>query len=314
MHILTRKELAVLETRYDILDSFLSRSACRAECGYPLFRCSTFRIGGPADYAVWPDDAQTLCDLLTLLEENAIRYLVIGNGSDFLFDDRGFRGVIVVTSHMREVSVDGTVLTADCGASLLSVTRAARDAGLSGLEFAYGIPGSCGGAVFMNAGAYGGEISDVLCEAVAWDRDRRQIVTLSREMCAFGYRQSAFQAGGLILLRVRFSLTPAARDAVGEKMEELMRRRVEKQPLEFPSAGSVFKRACGHYTGQMIEEAGLKGKRIGGAAVSEKHAGFIVNMGGATSSDVLALIALIREEIMERFGVALECEIRYCEP
>ena len=273
----------------------------------------TFRIGGTARFLLLPRTAEELIGDIEACRKSGTRYTVIGNGSNLLFSDDGFDGAVIVTAGLDGIRQDKNEITADAGASLTRLAAAAQSASLGGLAFAYGIPGTVGGAVFMNAGAYGGEVSSVLRCVTAYDAEHEKILTVPASDCAFGYRHSLFQEQPLIVLSATFSLTFEDPDAIRAEMDEYMTRRREKQPLEFPSAGSVFKRCEGRFTGQMIEQAGLKGTRIGGAEVSEKHAGFIINRGGATARDVLDLIALIQKTLLEKEGIAPECEIRVIE-
>ena len=275
----------------------------------PMSRHTSFRIGGPAGLFAVPGDRGALADMIRMAREGGVRIFVLGNGSNVLFDDAGFDGAVITTAGLTDIRVDGCVLTAEAGAPLSSVCKAARDASLSGLEFAYGIPGSVGGAVVMNAGAYGGEISSVLMDSAYLDPLSGTEGTLELGEHAYGYRDSVYRHGDRIVLSARFRLTEGEKEDIGAKMNDLVGRRVSKQPLEYPSAGSVFKRPEGHFVGQMVEESGLKGYTVGGAQVSEKHAGFIVNRGGATSADVLALVEHIRETVRKNYGVELECEI-----
>ena len=239
-----------------------------------------------------------------------VPYTVIGNGSNTLARDGGFRGVVFVTTDMRRVTIDGTRLTGGCGVLLGSVGTNASRAGLAGAEFANGIPGTLGGAVYMNAGAYGGQLADIVCETVCYDLDAKQVLHLDNAAQHFGYRHSVFMEKNYIILSATLQLTKDEPDAIRARMNDYLARRREKQPLEYPSAGSVFKRPEGHFAGKLIEDAGLKGLRVGGAEVSPKHAGFIVNVGGATARDVLELIERIREKVYAMSGVMLECEIR----
>ena len=275
----------------------------------PMAKHTSFKIGGAARLYLIPKDTDALIALCGFAKETGARTYLLGNGSNVLFDDAGFDGAVISTSALNQVEVCGTEITAQAGASLASVCHAAKDNGLTGLEFAYGIPGSVGGAVTMNAGAYDGEIAFVLEESTYLDPDDLSVHTLSLEEHHYGYRESVYKHHDRVILSAKFKLREGNRDEIAAKMNDFMNRRVSKQPLEYPSAGSVFKRAPGHYTGQMIEESGLKGYTIGGAQVSEKHAGFIINRGGATSADVLALVEHIREVIRENYGVELECEI-----
>ena len=275
----------------------------------PMSRHTSFRIGGPAGLFLVPESGEALGAAVRMAAEEGARTYVLGNGSNVLFDDAGFDGCVISTEGLAGILVGGDKITAGAGASLSAVCKAARDASLTGLEFAYGIPGSVGGAVVMNAGAYGGEIASVLESSEYLDPGTGEICTLTLPEHGYGYRDSVYRHEKRIVLRAVFGLSRGDRKAIAAKMNELAARRVEKQPLEFPSAGSVFKRPEGHFVGQMVEESGLKGFRIGGAEVSEKHAGFIVNRGGATSADVLALVERIRETVRRNYGVELECEI-----
>ena len=279
------------------------------EINSPMSRHTTFRIGGPAALYLTPNSVDALLALIRQIRMTGVKFFLLGNGSNVLFPDEGYDGAVVSLGALRKISVNGREITAEAGALLIHVCRQASDAGLSGLEFAYGIPGSVGGAVFMNAGAYDGEISFVLRESTYLDLDTLTVHTITQPEHAYGYRDSVYRHTNRLILSATFSLADGDREAITAKMNDFMSRRVAKQPLEYPSAGSVFKRCAGHYTGQMIEEAGLKGYTIGGAQVSEKHAGFIINVGGATAEDVTALIEHIRRVILEKFGCELECEV-----
>lgn len=277
---------------------------------FPLSRVTSFHIGGNADLAVYPADAEAFAYALDAVVQAGVPYTVIGNGSNTLVRDSGFRGVVFVTTDMRRVTIDGTRLTGGCGVLLGSVGTNASRAGLAGAEFANGIPGTLGGAVYMNAGAYGGQLADIVCETVCYDLDAKQVLHLDNAAQHFGYRHSVFMEKNYIILSATLQLTKDEPDAIRARMNDYLARRREKQPLEYPSAGSVFKRPEGHFAGKLIEDAGLKGLRVGGAEVSPKHAGFIVNVGGATARDVLELIERIREKVYAMSGVTLECEIR----
>ncbi len=277
---------------------------------FPLSRVTSFHIGGNADLAVYPADAEAFAYALDAVVQAGVPYTVIGNGSNTLVRDGGFRGVVFVTTDMRRVTIDGTRLTGGCGVLLGSVGTNASRAGLAGAEFANGIPGTLGGAVYMNAGAYGGQLADIVCETVCYDLDAKQVLHLDNAAQHFGYRHSVFMEKNYIILSATLQLTKDEPDAIRVRMNDYLARRREKQPLEYPSAGSVFKRPEGHFAGKLIEDAGLKGLRVGGAEVSPKHAGFIVNVGGATARNVLELIERIREKVYAMSGVMLECEIR----
>lgn len=277
---------------------------------FPLSRVTSFHIGGNADLAVYPADAEAFAYALDAVVQAGVPYTVIGNGSNTLVRDGGFRGVVFVTTDMRRVTIDGTRLIGGCGVLLGSVGTNASRAGLAGAEFANGIPGTLGGAVYMNAGAYGGQLADIVCETVCYDLDAKQVLHLDNAAQHFGYRHSVFMEKNYIILSATLQLTKDEPDAIRARMNDYLARRREKQPLEYPSAGSVFKRPEGHFAGKLIEDAGLKGLCVGGAEVSPKHAGFIVNVGGATARDVLELIERIREKVYAMSGVTLECEIR----
>ncbi|MBQ2726122.1 MAG: UDP-N-acetylmuramate dehydrogenase [Clostridia bacterium] len=274
-----------------------------------MYRHTTFKIGGPAALFLTPDSTDSMTALCTMLKETGAKHFFLGNGSNVLFDDGGFDGAVISLAGLNSVSADGNMIRAEAGASVASVCKAAREASLTGLEFAFGIPGTVGGAVYMNAGAYGGETAFVLTESTYLDLDTLTVCTIPLTEHSFGYRESVYKHTKRLILSAEFTLTEGKREEIAALMADYMNRRVTKQPLEYPSAGSVFKRYPGRYTGQMIDESGLKGYTIGGAQVSEKHAGFIINKGGATAKDVLDLIAYIKKVILENYGCELECEV-----
>ncbi len=280
----------------------------------PLAEHSSFRIGGPARLMVKPSSAEQLVLAIESAKELGVRYCVIGKGSNLLFADAGFDGAVIVTTSMCGFHIENNRITADCGAPFTWISARAAHAGLSGLEFAYGIPGTVGGAVYMNAGAYGGETSQVLVSARVYNAKTQKIETLSNSELEFSYRHSLLcDNGELTVLDATFELTTGDPDAINEKKNGFMASRAEKQPLEFPSAGSTFKRPTGYFAGKLIEDSGLKGYTIGGAQVSEKHAGFVINRGGATAGDVLSLIEHIKKTVLADHGVELECEIKYID-
>ena len=272
---------------------------------------TSFRCGGSVAAVAYPKSKGALCALLRYLSESGERYTVLGCGTNVLVDDEGYDGVLVITSQMDGLQINGTTMTAECGRGVTSCASAAQKAGLAGFAFAYGIPGSVGGAVTMNAGAYGSEISNIIISADCVDITTGELVTLTKDELELDYRDSIIRRGGLVVLSADFALTPADPDAILAEMTDYMNRRRDKQPLSYPSAGSVFKRAPGHFTGKLIEDAGLKGTRVGGAEVSEKHAGFIINRDNATASDVKALVKLVEERVYEVHGVRIEREIIY---
>lgn len=276
----------------------------------PLCDHSTIRIGGPATYAAFPETKEELSTLIKAAISHDVRYIVVGNGSNLLFDDAGFDGLIVFTSKMRTIKWENTVVRAECGASLTALSREAASRGLSGLEFAYGIPGTIGGAVYMNAGAYGSEISRVLVSSAALSPSGEPITRTNAEH-AFSYRSSIYQTNDEIILDAVLRLNPGDPADILARSEENLKMRREKQPLSHPNLGSIFKRPKNTFAGLLIEGAGLKGFAIGGACVSEKHAGFIINRGGATASDVLRLIEHIRTQVQQQYGILLELEIQH---
>ena len=276
----------------------------------PLSRLCTFGTGGSADLYITPPDLPALLQVLDWLKANEIPFFLLGRGSNILASDEGYRGAVVsLKKHLNKICIYQNTLVAEAGAMLQDTARAAQIAGLSGLEFASGIPGTVGGGLFMNAGAYGGELKDVVRLATVIFEDGSVEEMTAKEM-ELSYRHSVFSEKPRIILSVEMELENGDPAKILEKTEELNARRREKQPLEYPSAGSTFKRPEGHYAGALIEEAGLKGFSFGGACVSEKHAGFVINKGNATSSDIFTLTELIREKVFENSGVKLEREIR----
>ena len=270
---------------------------------------SCFKIGGRVRLAAFPDTREKLVATLEALRKSAIRHEIIGNASNMLFAFDLFDGVFVFTGGVREMRIDGEHIYADCGASLIALSKRARDNSLTGFEFAYGIPGLVGGSVYMNAGAYGSEMSSVLEFSDAFDMSDGSVKRIKDH--AFDYRNSIYmQNENLVCLGAQFCLARGDVSLINALMEQNMASRREKQPIELPSAGSYFKRPHGSFAGKLIEDCGLKGERIGDAEVSPKHAGFIVNRGSATYTDVLALEEKIKEIVMERFGVELEREVR----
>jgi UDP-N-acetylmuramate dehydrogenase len=271
---------------------------------------TTFNIGGPADILVIPTCITELCRTLDFCREKSIPYVLLGQGSNVLVRDKGIRGMVIKLGNaLKQFSISGEELYAEAGISLSQLAREAAEHGLSGLEFAEGIPGSLGGAVAMNAGAYQGEMKDVVYQVIALD-GAGNYKLFNNEQSQFGYRSSIFQNGDYIIIAVRLHLKAGQREEILSTMQDLARQRQEKQPLEYPSAGSTFRRPAGHYVGPIIEELGLKGFSIGGAQVSSKHAGFIINKGQATAQDVMDLIRYIQELVREKYGLELKPEIK----
>lgn len=277
----------------------------------PMSKHTSFRIGGPADLFVTPDDIDELRDVIAACRAAGVPHFVLGCGSDLLVADEGYRGVIVsCTKGLVNVAIDGETMACQAGVPLREASEMACELGLSGLEFACGIPGSVGGACFMNAGAYGGCVADVLESVRCLMPDGTQ-QSIPVEELALGYRASRVRDEGLVVLSATFRLHESDQDDIRARMDDFTQRRRKKQPLELPSAGSTFKRPEGHFAGKLISDAGLKGYAHGGASVSTKHAGFVVNNGGATAADVHAVIRHVQDEVERQFGVRLEPELRF---
>ena len=281
----------------------------------PLSKHSSFKIGGNAKVAYFPATKEEFIELLNVLQGE--RYFVVGNSSNLLFDDLGFDGAIVFTKNMTDTRYDykpdGVEIYAEAGKKLTELSfEAGKKHSLSGLEFAYGIPATIGGAIYMNAGAYGGQMADVVVSIEAYDTNKKEIVTIDNAGADFSYRHSVFEEKhNLVILSVRLKMTAGDPAEIIGKMDTNMQSRRDKQPLEFPSAGSTFKRPVGYFAAKLIDDAGLKGYTVGGAKVSEKHAGFVINAGGATSADVLKLMWDVRSIVKEKFGVELSPEVIY---
>lgn len=276
----------------------------------PMSKHTTFRIGGPADYFVLPATAQEVADVLHIAKQFAVPVTVLGNGSNVLVLDRGIRGLVLKFGpEMANIRHSGKTVFAGAGALLASVSRYAAQYDLTGFEFAIGIPGSIGGAVFMNAGAYEGDMSQVVQAVTAVCQDGR-LKRFEREALNFGYRHSVFQENGYLICEVELALEKGIDTSIRGRLEDYTEKRQTKQPIEMPSAGSTFKRPQGHFAGTLIEKAGLKGVSVGGAQVSTKHAGFIINAGDATAQDVLALIGKVQDSVYKQFGVSLHPEVR----
>ena len=276
----------------------------------PMNAHTTFQIGGPADAYVTPRSAEQVAAIVKACREADAPLAVVGNGSDLLVADEGLRCVVMqILDNMADVRVEGTRIVAQAGATNAQVARAALEAELAGFEFASGIPGTVGGAAIMNAGAYGGEFKDVCVELACVTPDG-EFVRVSREDADWSYRHSMMGDAGYIVVEAMLELAHDEVAAIKERMDDLKARREEKQPLEMPSAGSTFKRPEGYFAGKLIQDAGLRGYRVGGAQVSEKHTGFVVNAGGATAADVRQLIADVQDRVFEQFGVRLEPEVK----
>lgn len=278
-------------------------------CKEPMKLHTTFRIGGVADYYVAPNEEQ-LKQVLALAKDKQVPVTILGNGSNLLVKDGGIRGLVIeIGKGMSKVSIEGTKVYAKAGAMLARVSNLCAKESLTGLEFASGIPGTIGGAIVMNAGAYGGEMKDVVTsvEVLTMDGD---VITLTRDELELSYRHSVIPERELVVLSVVMELAKGKQAAILEQMEELRKARVEKQPLEYPSAGSTFKRPEGFFAGKLISDVGMKGYQVGGAQVSEKHAGFVINKGDATAQDVLTLMQDVSQKVREEFSVELEAEVK----
>lgn len=283
----------------------------RVFTGEAMSRHTTFKIGGPADYFLMPDKDTDVGRIVKICKESAIPYFILGNGSNLLVGDGGYRGAVIqIYKNMSAVTVEGTEIAVQAGALLSSVAAAAKNAALTGFEFAGGIPGTMGGAVVMNAGAYGGEMKDVLTEVTVMDEEG-EIVTLPADKLELGYRTSIIKTAGYIVLEAKLQLKEGNPEVIRETMKDLTIRRTTKQPLEYPSAGSTFKRPEGYFAGKLIMDSGLAGYQVGGAQVSEKHCGFVINAGGATARDVRTLMDNVRDIVYKKYGVTLEPEVKF---
>ena len=272
---------------------------------------TTFKIGGPADYFLMPDKGEDVGRVIKICKEKEIPYFILGNGSNLLVGDGGYRGAVIqIYRNMSSVTVEGNEITAQAGALLSAVAAAAKNASLTGFEFAGGIPGTIGGAVVMNAGAYGGEMKDVLTEVTVMNAEG-DIFTLPTEELELGYRTSIIKTAGYIVLEAKIRLKEGDPEVIRETMKDLTIRRTTKQPLEYPSAGSTFKRPEGYFAGKLIMDSGLAGYQVGGVQVSEKHCGFVINAGDATARDVRTLMDNVRDIVYKKYGVTLEPEVKF---
>ncbi len=276
-----------------------------------MSRYTSFKAGGRADLLVTPADCDELIYITKTLNAEDVPYMIIGNGSNILVKDGGYRGVIIrIDDGFSDIRTEGNSIIAGAGALMSQVARKALEAELAGFEFASGIPGSIGGGVFMNAGAYGGEIADVIEYATVLEKSTGSIRTVSASELELSYRHSALQQSGDIVIDVKLNLKKGSYSDIAEEMKTLTSRRNDKQPVQYPSAGSFFKRPEGYFAGRLIQDAGLKGLSVGGAKVSSKHSGFIINTGTATASDILSLMRLVQNTVYDRFGVMMEPEVR----
>lgn len=292
----------------EALADFLENENIEYRQNEPMRAHTTFKIGGEADIFIIPASPAALIYAVKKCNELEIPYFILGNGSNLLVSDGGIEGAVISLAGINGISYDGEKITCGAGAMLSSVCLKALSLSLAGLEFAYGIPGTAGGALYMNAGAYGGQMADVI-ESAECLTASGEIKTLKKEDMRLGYRSSVFKKSGLIIISLTLALKKGDKAEIKAEMDELLNRRKQKQPLEYPSAGSTFKRPEGYFAGALIEKNGLKGLTVGGAQVSEKHAGFVINRGGATAADVKALIKKIQKKVFENDGVMLEPEV-----
>ena len=294
--------------KLDLFKKALEEKGIEYKTLEPMKNHTSFKIGGEADIFVKVKDISSLKETLKSAKENEVPTFILGKGSNLLVSDDGIEGAVISLLGLDEISLEDDIINCAAGVSLSSLCRFARDNSLSGLEFAYGIPGSVGGAVYMNAGAYGGEMSDVLKSVTCMDKEGN-IKEISAKDMELGYRNSVFMKNGMIVLSAKLRLKSGKLEDITAAMEDYMNRRLSKQPLEYPSAGSTFKRPEGYFAGALIEENGLKGFTIGGAMVSEKHAGFVINYKNANCSDVKQLINCISQRVFENNGVKLQPEV-----
>ena len=276
----------------------------------PMKKHTTFRVGGKADYFVMPRTTQEVQQVVALCKNENLPYYILGNGSNLLVGDKGYRGVIIqIYKEMNEINIEGDCIRAQAGALLSKVGSVALEAELAGFEFAAGIPGAVGGAVVMNAGAYGGEMKDILASATVLTEDGK-VLELTNEELELGYRTSIIAKRNYIVLEAEYQLQRGDKTEIRAKMDELKKQRVTKQPLEYASAGSTFKIPEGYFAGKLIQDAGLRGFQVGGAQVSEKHCGFVINKGDATAADIVELMNQVSEKVYQEFGVTLEPEVK----
>lgn len=291
---------------YKELASFLTEEEILLD--EPMKNHTWFKIGGTADILLRPESVEKLIKVIHYVNKNNIPTFLIGNGSNLLVRDGGIRGIVIKTEQIKTIKIEGNTVYAECGAELSDISTAAYHASLTGFEFACGIPGTLGGAVFMNAGAYDGEMSFVLDEVRVVTMDMK-VITLKRDDLELGYRTSAVKTNNYVVLDAKIILEKGSKEDIKGKIDDLTHRREDRQPLEFPSAGSTFKRPTGYFAGKLIQDAGLKGYQIGGAQVSEKHSGFVINKENAKADDVLGLIQYIQNTVMEKFNVELSTEV-----
>ena len=297
-------------TKEKLKQKLLEIKNLKVELDQPLSEYTTFKVGGPTDILVVPTTISSLQEAVPLITDSEWPVFILGAGSNIIVSDEGFNGIVIWMKELNDIQIDGNKLIAHTGVKLKKIARQALKAELSGLEFASGIPGSLGGAIYMNAGAYGGEIKDVISSVTCLNY-QGETINLTKEELNLGYRQSIIQEKKLIAIKSEFKLQSGNYETIKNKIKELETKRWNKQPMDMPSAGSIFKRPENHYAGALIDEAGLKGTRIGDAQVSTKHAGFIVNLGSATAQDIKKLVEHIQQEVYNYSGIKLETEPKF---
>lgn len=308
IHNIKEKREHMSQKFYEELKNIIPEARIKAD--EPMKMHTTFRIGGPAKYFVIPETKEEIKAIIECCKGADMPYYILGNGSNLLVSDKGFEGVVIqIFKNMNQITLEGNTITAQAGAILSSVANKALDASLTGFEFAAGIPGTLGGACVMNAGAYGGEMKDVLVNVVVLTQDG-EFLTIPVEELELGYRTSIIAKKDYVVLEATIQLTEGDKEAIKARMDELKVQRTTKQPLEYPSAGSTFKRPVGHFAGKLIQDAGLRGFQVGGAQVSEKHCGFVINKDQATAADVAELMRQVSAIVKEQFGVELEAEVK----
>lgn len=292
-----------------MLKTFLTENNIQFLENESLKKHTTFKVGGNADFIAMPQDRQQAVKLLKFVKENDIKHYILGRGSNVIFRDNGFKGVVIKTANMQQIKyTDETTVFAGAGVPMNVLCKSLQEHSLEGLEFCYGIPGNVGGGLYMNAGAYGGEISNAVCK-VEYIDENCEVKTINVKDCDFAYRHSVFQSKDWFITGCTFKLKKGDKEKILEFMEDIMQRRIDKQPLDKPSAGSSFKRPAGYFAAALIEQCGLKGCSVGGAQVSEKHSGFIINKGDATCSDIVSLAEHVEKVVFEKTGVAIEKEM-----
>lgn len=292
-----------------MLKTFLTENNIQFLENESLKKHTTFKVGGNADFIAMPQEKQQAVKLLKFVKENNIKHYILGRGSNVIFRDNGFNGVVIKTVNMQHIEyMDETTVFAGAGVPMNVLCKSLQEHSLEGLEFCYGIPGNVGGGLYMNAGAYGGEISNAVCE-VEYIDENCDVKTINVKDCDFAYRHSVFQSKDWFITGCTFKLRKGDKEKILEFMEDIMQRRIDKQPLDKPSAGSSFKRPVGYFAAALIEQCGLKGCSVGGAQVSEKHSGFIINKGDATCNDIVALAEHVEKVVFEKTGVAIEKEM-----